>query len=120
MKRRILAIVLAVLVGVLGTILVRADGDVPIYYVRLGHEGCQDGSEECPFGTLLDAVLAGKEQVCPSRMFEVYLWDNTTRIYEPFLSEWGERPTPTTGLPIANSMQALARYLQHRHARGQP
>lgn len=129
MKRRMFIILLTVLVGALGTILVRADDEVRKYYVQLDHEGCQDGSKECPFSTELTAVKAGKAQVCPTRMFEVYWRDDANSEYEFLLSEWGEKPIGQTGLPVASSIQialvalagfillAVARYLQRRAAR---
>ncbi len=104
-KAYVFSILIALLV-LMSAIPVYAD-EADIYYVRLDHTGCEDGSEECPYNTLNEAISKGHEQVCEGRTFEVHLWNSDALQYEYHDTYTGQKPIPPMGLPIASSLLIL-------------
>jgi hypothetical protein len=80
------------------------EDDTPVYYVRLDHTGCEDGSQECPFNSLVEAIAAGQEQICDGRIFEVHQWNSDAMEYEFYKEYPGEKPIPPSGLPLAPAL----------------
>lgn len=99
-------LILALVILVATTLPVLADD--PIYYVKAGNTGCQDGSKDCPFTTRWKAIEAGKQQICENRQFEVWEWDSTRQDFVYVETLTGERPIPGTGVPIAQSVIIIA------------
>ena len=105
MKKMIVSSVFVALVVMLSTTL--ASAQEPIYHVRLDHVGCEDGSQECPYNTLNEAISAGYQEVCEERTFEVHVWNSDTSKYEYHDTYTGKKPIPEMGLPIAQSVLIL-------------
>jgi len=107
MKKMMVISVLVALVLLLSTTTAYAQDEVPIYYVRLGYTGCQDGSQECPYSTIATALDKGQREVCEGRAFEIHVWNSNTSEYEYYDTRPGVKPIPGTGLPIATPLLIL-------------
>ena len=105
MKRRVVFSLIAALVIVLITAPVSAADEPPIFYVRMDHTGCEDGSEECPFNTIYEARSTGERTICDERTFQIYLWNDDTDEYDYYQSYSGKKPVPPSGLPLAPAVQ---------------
>jgi len=107
MKRACICSIFVALLILTSVIPAYADDETTIYYVRLDRTGCEDGSEECPYNTLTEAINAGYAQVCEERTFEVHRWNDSSGQYEYHGTYTGQKPIPPTGLPIASSVLIL-------------
>jgi hypothetical protein len=96
-------VVLMLLVSVIG--VAAQDEQTPIYYVNLqsnynaAGDLCMDGSERCPFNTLVAAINKGQTEICEGRTFDVYRWNGT--MYVPYGTFDGRKSLPAMGAPIA-------------------
>lgn len=107
MKKRIVSSLFVALVALLST--TPAFAQDPVYHVKLDHVGCEDGSQQCPYSTLWEAKLAGEQEICEGRTFEVHKWNSDVDPpqYEYYDTYPGKKPIPGMGLPIAQSLQIL-------------
>lgn len=77
-----------------------------VFYVRLDHSGCEDGSEKCPFNTIAEAKETAS-MVCKGHTFEIHKWNEDTSTYEYFDTFSGAKPFVPGGVPIAQVVQIL-------------
>jgi hypothetical protein len=128
-----IATLFVIIIALLSMIPVHAaDDDVVSYYVdlnlpRWGNQ-CEDGSMQCPFSSVDEALDKGYREICEGQPFWVYVKHRGQYEYANPIEVWGKKPVPGMGLPLARVAQivilalaglvllALALRLQRRKA----
>ena len=135
MKRKLTVALFLILIALLSVIPVHAqDEDVVKYYVDRDYNPlgnlCEDGTMQCPFNRVDEALDKGYKELCEGQQFYVYVKtrDGYPDPDDPTIVEWGKKPVPGMGLPLARVAQivilalaglvllALALRLQRRKA----